>query len=193
MSELPSYANVTFRHEDAEAVARVIADMHRYVVISPVDKGCVVAFDRESDVNGELIVDFARILSEKIQCVAMAVMNHQDGVLLYWLFDSGKELDSYISRPDFFGGDPMPRGGDAIALAHAWQQYDTVEQIGNILHADEHQQPSKRYPSETLRHGDLADTLGISTWGVGFGYTLLAEDKFPEGFPADDTFYTEPN
>ena len=184
-----SYANVTIRHDDAMTVANAVAQMHRFNVISPVDQGSVVVFDRESDVNGELIVDFARIISKDLESTAMAVLNHQDSVLLYWLFDSGKELDTYVSHPTFFG-EPMDRGGDAITLGNAWSRHDRVEQLTEILHGDVN--ATDRLKSETLRHADLVGALGISHWAAGFGYTRLANDDFPDGFPADDTFYTEP-
>ena len=187
-----SYTNVTFRHADAMAVAKAVADMHRFNVISPVHKDCVVVFDRASDDNGELIVDFARIVSKTLDTTALAVMNHENSVLLYWLFNGEEELGSYVSRPNFFGGEPIPRGGDAITLANAWGQSHNGERVHEVLHGDAETDHGD-YESEVHRHKDLVDALGLSHWAVGYGYTRLANDEFPGGFPPDDTFFTEPS
>jgi hypothetical protein len=185
------YTNVTVKHDDAEMVARAVAEMHRYAVIAPPVDGFVMVYDLASERQDGTLFDFARRLSLDLNSIAFAVMNHDDSVLYYWLFDCGQEIDRYNSRPDYFEPSDDKQGGSASVLATALGCDGVIDELDRILHCDADSEVSDSpYVFEIDRHAELARVLRIPNWGVGYGYSYLADDQLPDGFPADDTYYT---
>jgi len=187
------YTNVTVKHSDAAKVARAVARLNRFAVIAPPVDGFVVVYDRASERQDDTIIKFARTLSHQLEAVAFAVMNHDDDILYYWLFDCGAEKDTYNSCPWYFqdSADPLPQGGDARSLASLLGRSKAAKRVDDILHCDADPDMEGPYTWQTERHADLVEALGLPKWAVGYGYNYLAENDLPDGFPADDTYYTE--
>lgn len=187
------YTNVTVKHSDAEVVARAVAPLNRFTVVAPPTDGFVVVYDRASERQDDTIIHFARTLSQQLETVALAAMNHDDDILYYWLFDCGAEKDRYNSCPWYFQdtADRPPQGGDAKTLASVLGRSNVAERLDHILHCDADPDMEGPYTWQTERHADLVETLGLPKWAVGYGYNYLADEDFPDGFPVDDTYYTE--
>lgn len=187
------YTNVTVKHGDAEHVARTVVPLNRFAVIAPPVDGFVVVYDRASERQDDMIIQFARTLSQQLETVAFAVMNHDDDILYYWLFDCGAEQDKYNSCPWYFQDsvEPLPQGGDAKTLASLLGKSRAAKRVDEILHCDADPEVEGPYTWQTERHADLVEALGLPEWAVGYGYNYLADADFPDGFPVDDTYYTE--
>jgi hypothetical protein len=187
------YTNVTVKHSDAEDVARAVAPLNHFAVIAPPVNGFVVVYDRASERQDGTIIHFARTLSQQLETLAFAVMNHDDDILFYWLFDRGTEVDKYNSCPWYFldSVDPLPQGGNANTLASLLGRSEAVMRVDHILHCDADPGIEGPYTSQTDRHEDLVEVLRLPEWAVGYGYNYLADDDLPHGFPVDDTYFTE--
>ena len=112
------YTNYTLRGPSQQAVAAALAG--RKATVTPPHSGCVVAFDEASDdQDQERIVELAARLSSELRCPVLAVLNHDDDILWYQLYESGKQTDEYDSSPGYFdpSAEPSaPAGGDAQRL-----------------------------------------------------------------------------
>lgn len=158
----------------------------RIAFVSPSDGGAVVLYDQECDeLDQELMAALASELSCELQCPALAVVNYDDDILWYHLYDGGKLVDEYNSCPHYF--DPKaepssPVGGDAAKLCDAFGGED-VEAVGQILRKSSLDDDG--YDYETDRHRDLADAAGLPKFSVGAGYMSIEEDELPEGLDKD--------
>src|SRR5215469_9831706 len=114
------YTNYTLRAPSQQSVADALAG--RAAIVTPAQDGCVVVFDEESDEqNGEIIAELASRLSGQFQCPLLAVLNHDDDILLYQLYLSGELVDEYNSTPGYFEGDASgSEGGDSQKLCAAF-------------------------------------------------------------------------
>ena len=106
----------------------------------------------------------------------MAILNHDDSVLMYFLYDRGDRKDSYNSNPSYFDDGPSePSGGDAAALCQVFgcTDEDAVRRILTAVSGED-------YIFENKRHADLASLLGHPEWSICFGFEQLANGEGPE-------------
>src|SRR2546423_14770558 len=83
------YTNYTLRGPSQQAVAAALAG--RKATVTPLHGGCVVVFDEASDdQDQERIVELAARLSSELRCPVLAVLNHDDDILWYQLYEFGK-------------------------------------------------------------------------------------------------------
>jgi hypothetical protein len=172
------YTNITLRGPSQEAAAEALEGREAYV--SPAENGVVVVFDSESeDQSTEVITSLASRLSKQFACPALAVINHDDDVLFYVLYESGVEKDRYDSTPEFEGGDPFarPKGGDAKILCSAFGS-DRVEFVSQIL------EKNARERSAMRRHAELLEALGMPSWAAGTGYNYIYQGEAPPDLEA---------
>jgi hypothetical protein len=158
--------------------------------VSPSHNGCVVAFDAatEQDVDGA--GSLAKDLSHRLQCVVLAVSNHDDDILWYQLFERGQLVDDYDSTPGYFEAtEPSPpAGGDARKLCTAFGVPGAAPRVEPILRKSLFTGDDGGYVFGVERHLDLVHALGIPEFAVGTSYDYLDSGEFPEGLsPADMT------
>ncbi len=180
------YVNYTLRGPSSEAVAKVLAG--RSAMVTPVNDGCVVVYDEESDTqNEEVIVELAAQLSHELDCPLLAVLNHDDDILWYQLYVGGELADEYDSSPNYFeaAAEPSgPAGGDAKKLCEAFGGGDAAE-VERILRKSALDEGG--YVFAVMRHADLAHALGISSYGVGASFNYITESgELPDGLDEDD-------
>jgi len=181
------YTSYTLRGPSQQAVAMALAG--RASIASPAQDGCVVVFDEESEEqNVEIIAELASRLSGQFNCPLLAVMDHDDSVLWYWLYLSGGLVDEYNSAPGYFETEDEdtamagPAGGEARKLCGAFGT-NAVEEVEGIL-----RQPSAvddGYLFQMERHMDLTHALGIPDFGAG-GFEQITEGELPGGLAEDD-------
>src|SRR6266404_1969254 len=95
------YTNYTLKGPTQQAVAAALAG--RTAIVAPSRKGCVVAFDEESDEQDvQAMAKCAEGLSRQLRCPLLAVLNHDDDILWYQLYAGGGLLDEYDSTPGYF-------------------------------------------------------------------------------------------
>src|SRR4051812_12651514 len=98
------YVNYTIRATNRDEIAK--AFQGRNALLTPEKNGCVVAVDEISDEqNQEVISEVAANISKRFKCPVLAVLNHEDDILWYQLYESGELLDEYDSCPKYFSGE----------------------------------------------------------------------------------------
>lgn len=129
------YTNLTLRGPRLDAVLSYLNAQKISAYVAEPQPGIVVVFDELSDTQDDRIITArAAALSQQFACGALAVLDHDDDVLAYWLYENGALLDHYDSLPGYFIGEDMPpSGGDAAALCRVFgvdaAQVDAVQRI----------------------------------------------------------------
>ena len=177
------YTNYTLRGPSPQEIVAALAG--RSAIVTPVQDGCVVVFDEESDEQEtEVITRLASHLSRELSCPVLAVLNHDDDILWYQLFLSGALADEYDSSPGYFDSvaEPsVPAGGDAQKLCSAFG--GDVARVESILRKSSFEEGGYAFAVE--RHAALARALGIPSFGVGAGFGYVSQGELPEGLDED--------
>lgn len=174
------YVNLTVRATNREEIGNLLAG--RDALISPVlEGGVVVVYDKEADLQyWPLIEPVVQSLSEKLATVVLTVINHDDGMLAYVLYERGKHVDTYNSAPDYFEATSDKRGpigGDPALLCNAFGSR-SVEAVKAVL-----QKPGGEaddgYRFAYRRHRDLMEALGLASQAFFVGYNYLEAGEIP--------------
>lgn len=177
------YTNYTLRGPSQKAVASALAG--RKAMVSPESRGCVVAYDEASDdQDGEVIAALASQLSRSLHCPVLAVLDHDDDILWYQLYEDGRLTDEYDSTPGYFdpSAEPSaPAGGDAARLCRAFGATD-VDAVEAILRKSTFDADGYAFAHE--RHADLIRTLDIPEFAVLNTYASFERGEIPDGFSA---------
>lgn len=176
--------NITVRTADTDGVAAAVRQAGRTAYIAPPENGSIVVFDEASEgQDPEVLKTLALHLARTCRCPALAILNHDDDVLVYVLFDAGKVVDEYNSAPGYVDADAdpgaPPAGGDAQRLTAAFGAPDRAADTERILRAAGNAEEG--FVFATDRHRELASVLRLSSAAVGMGYTYLEEGELPEG------------
>lgn len=186
----PFYTNYTLRGPSQQEVAKAFAG--RKAVVTPEQNGSVVAFDEQSDdQDQERIAALAAEFSLQFKCPVLAILNHDDDILWYQLYESGTLADEYDSSLGYFdpGAEPSaPIGGDARRLAKAFGTGD-VARIEAVLRKSSYDDDG--YVFALDRHADLARVLGLPDFAVGKAYASFERNELPEGLSADEIVWTK--
>lgn len=204
------YTNYTVYSTDQLTVANLLRQNLCKAYVCPPDAGCILVVDSASDSQREKeVCAVGSILSKELGRSVLAVMNHDDDVLYYSLFQSGQITDEYDSLPDYFSspgpiqiptlGDTNivdreklntilaswkpadPRGGNAKMLCEAYECSTSAEKVEAILRRN-----SREYAFASNRHQDLANVLGITKLAIGTAYASFASHDLPEGLKEAD-------
>jgi hypothetical protein len=179
------YTNLTLRGPSQQAVAAELKG--RSAFVTPPVNGCVVVFDQQSDEQDPKVLSgLGSRLSKKLSCPVLAVMNHDDDVLWFQLYTSGKLADEYNSSPGYFDGDAgpsEPEGGNAEALCRAFGS-TKQEQVQAALRKPSFTDDGYAFAIE--RHADLAGALNLPSYAVGAGFQYVAQGELPEGLTEGD-------
>jgi hypothetical protein len=184
------YVNYTLKGPGQQEVAKALTG--RRSIVTPSQKECIVVYDEESDEqNTDIIAKLASKLSKEFKCPLLAILNHDDDILWYQLYTSGKLIDEYDSTPGYF--DPKakpsgPAGGDAQKLCDAFGVNDVISMEG-ILRKSGFDEDG--YVFAFLRHADIVRVLDLPEFGVGTAYASFDRDECPEGLTPDNLIMTE--
>ena len=183
------YVNYTLRGPGQQDVARVLTG--REAIVTAEHSGCIVAFDAASDMQdpGE-IAGLGALLSSDLRCPVLAVLNHDDDILWYQLYEDGELADEYNSSPDYFDStdEPSgPEGGDARRLCAAFGSNE-VAKVERILRTGALDDGGYVFAFE--RHADLAKALGLPEGAVGTAYASFDRDEIPPGLTAEEMVRT---
>jgi len=173
------YVNYTVRSTDQPTVVKSLKGRSAYV--TPVKDGALVVTDETAETQEvDAVREVGELLSTSLKTQVLAVLNHDDDMLWYGLFDRGKLTDEYNSAPAYFdGGADPPSGGDARKLCAAFGRADKESAVEAVLRKTD-------YAVAMERHGELLEALGLPGFAVGCGFTYLEEGELPEGLAADD-------
>ncbi len=150
------YVSFAVRDREPAAVANSLRAARREALVTARVKGITFFYDRAADQQREEdVVSVARTVSQDLRAHVLAVLNHDDDVLVYCLFANGELLDEYNSCPDYFmDGDDAPTGGNAVQLCAAFEVPAKVAEVERALH-------HTHYVFEHERHAALAELLGL--------------------------------
>lgn len=100
-----SCVNFHVHSENSKAVTKALARIvHVEALVAPPQNGWITFFDESaSGQDTKQLVRIARSLSRKLQTAVFWFLVHDSDVFQYHLFDQGKLLDQFNSRPDYFG------------------------------------------------------------------------------------------
>lgn len=181
------YTNITLRTDRLDEVVSALREQGRDAFVSAPLNGSLVVFDRESeDQDTAVLRSLADSLSGKFRCAALAVLNHDDDVLMYSLHENGKLVDEYNSSPAYFDSGPgeEPSGGDASRLCRAFG-VASVAGVEAILHGPNAAAGGDGYVFESERHHELVEALGTPTIAVQTGFNYIEEGELPDDVDAD--------
>ena len=183
------YVNYTLQGPSQKAAAEALAG--RKAVVTREENGCIVIFEEISDdQDQEHIAELASHLSRELHCPTLAVLNHDDDILWYQLYENGKRTDEYDSSPGYF--DPSvdtssPVGGDAWRICAAFNA-SNVPAVERVLRKLSYEEDGYIFAFE--RHADLVLALGLSPFAVGTAYASFENNEFPSGLSSEDVIRT---
>lgn len=173
------YTNITVRTPDQTAVERTLAQLRRRAYVAPPRAGCTTIFDERSEAQDTAILGgLAEALSARLDCAALAALNHDDSVLALALYDRGRLVTEYSSD--------APQGVDVAALCRAFEASGARPLVWALLHGP-------RPLFEMVRHQLLARLLGLPPWVAGSGFTYIAQGEDPSGLTATELALVEPS
>jgi hypothetical protein len=138
------------------------------------------------DQDGEKLAELAAQISSHFRCAVLAVLNHDDDILYFELYENGQKTDEYNSNPAYFSEDAEPdepSGGDATRLCSVFGAADPGN-VDTVLRKTE-------YVFATERHHALALALGLPLHSVGLGYNYVSEGDLPPGCPNGEYRHSE--
>jgi hypothetical protein len=173
------YVNFSVKSSEPQQVAEVLRQEARKAIVTSSQAGYVVVYDEEAENQSlQIILQVGNLLSKSLNTIVMAVLNHDDRILRYWLFKSGAVVDAYDSRPDyfkkFFAGlnedeaDDEMKSTDSDQVSNPQQLQLQIKpkadlpKIKKIL--------KTKYPTETDRHRAFAQALGLPNASIAIGY-----------------------
>jgi len=176
------YTNITLKTGDDDRVVTALKQARRRALVAPAEKGYTVIFDEASEKQDvEVLQSLANHLSRTCSCPALAILNHDDDVLMYWLYNGGELLDQYNSDPGYFdeAEGSTPTGGDGRTLSETLASKGDQGTIDRVLRtpADE----DDAFAFATDRHRELVSILGLPESAVGTGFAYLEEGEAPPG------------
>src|SRR5260370_28291518 len=163
------YTNVTGRGGGELDLAATLRNLGRSAFLTPTTNGFTVICDRECEnQDTDLLSSLALTVSTQLACPACAVLNHDDDVLWYQLFDQGKLVDAYISSKEWWEDpeEPPPQGAAEILckiMGNPGEQAQVkkiLARSGGVL----------GYLFEIHRHEALLDALSQPRFPAGLGY-----------------------
>jgi len=153
------YTNITLRGPSQSHVAQALRGWASRAYVSPTMDEYTIVYDQACDTQDtELIHTLTSRLSAEFDCPALAVLNHDDDIFCYWLYEHGELTDEFDSSPGYFEGRlSRPKGGHAgrLCALTGCADVEGVEAILKTRHG------SLGYEFESERHEELAEALGL--------------------------------
>lgn len=111
------------------------------------------------------IVPLAEELSRKLETLALAVMNLEDDLLLFWVYDRGEQIFAYDSNPMYLGCPVCsyvseavkPEAGDIERLARLFGHPENARALKSWIY----RKRGLGFLQEQKRHAEIARLLGL--------------------------------
>ena len=178
------YTNHTVRGPSQAQLLELLRG--RPAFVSKCDGGLSVVLDAEcEDQDGEVLAGLASQISKEFDCHVLAVLNHDDDVLYFELYENGSKIDEYNSSPTFFdesADSDQPLGGNVSQLCKVFGAADEAK-VEAALRGD--------YVFAFERHRELAVALGLPMYSVGLGYNYVNEGDLPPDAPDGEYKHSE--
>jgi hypothetical protein len=177
------YTNITLRIADRSRVKLHLLARGLSAFLSRAENGTLVVYDRGAEEQDPAVLDrLAADLSSRFGGAALAILNQDDDVLTYSLFEAGRRTDEYNSAPDYFDqGAYVDRGGQPERLAQAFGVPERTAQLAAILGLSASEDD---VVFEMDRHEQLVEALALPRCAIGTGYDYLETGEYPTGLHA---------
>lgn len=177
------YTSFTVRGADQKSVMKAM--LGRKCAVSPTVNGYTVIWDEKCEIQDEnLIHELGQKLSSALVAPVLAVLNHDDDILWYALYDSKGKLDEYNSAPGYFNGHATPpSGGNAQLLTKMMAPEAASKSVDQVLRSTE-------YAFALERHSELLETLGMPPFAAS-GYKYISDGELPSGLNTSDLKFAE--
>ncbi len=177
------YTSFTILTADHDRVVEAMKG--RKSAISACMNGFTVVWDAECEKQDDKVISAVGLrLSKALSAPVLAVLNHDDDILWYWLFSPEGKLDEYNSAPGYFEGDELPpRGGDAFLLVRTMAPSASVQSVDTILQ-------NRGYVFAFERHADLLAALSMPPFAAT-GYKHISRGDVPDGLTGDELTFTK--
>ena len=178
------YVNHSVKGATQADIVAILEREGRTAFVTPRLGDTVVVYDYEADGQAvESVIALGEILSREGGGTTLAVLNHDDDLLRYWLFKEGALVDLYKSNPDHTESEPWRmignaddppsrQDGDARVLCATMAPGTDPTHVEAILRAVE------LVPVEL--HERLAEALGLPSCSVGLGYEYVDRGELEE-------------
>jgi hypothetical protein len=167
------YTNITVKGVDQGTVLKFLKERRRRAYISPTTGQFTVVYDaRSENQDTKVITGLAAELSRSFRCTALGVLNHDDDILWYVLYHSGKRIEEYDSRPGILGSLLAGLFSSKVLGSHlcsVFQAKQKAARVNKILKSP--------YIFAVRRHEDLAQALGLPDFSVGLGYNYIEQGQ----------------
>ena len=191
------YTNVCVKGATQASVVATLDELGRRAYVTPDMGGWIIIYDQESDkFDLNELESLALTVSTKLSCTALATFNADDDVLWIGIYENGELTARYASQKKHFedGGEFPHIPKVAEVLCRIFQAPGKNEQVRKILRRPHgvlgllsvFSKMRIAYIVEVLRHGDLAETLGIPLASIGLGYVYINRGETPEGLSGDN-------
>src|SRR5258705_4223 len=101
------YGSVQVWSEDRQRVLAVAEEIARAkqikMLVGPALKGWIGIYPENNGQDETVGREFA----QRLDGYLIHLLVHDDDIFLYWFFHDGREIDSYYSRPGYFGDDNL--------------------------------------------------------------------------------------
>jgi hypothetical protein len=169
-----TYANLTVVGPSQADLVAHLKRVGTVAYVSPTVKGATVIYHEDLASQQPLAAE----LSEAFACPVLLVMTYATRVLLYELYESGRQTDAYVSEPhEDLALDPPP--GDAGRLADVFNKPSAARRVETILR--KLATPGSPYEHAGNRHGDLVTALGLPVLAVAASFGLIEMGELPGG------------
>ena len=174
------YTNVTTRGPAQQDLAVMLRELGRSAFLAPTTNGYTLICDRECEnQDSDVLASLALTVSTRLACPAWAVLNHDDDVLWYQLYDKGNLVDAYISSKEWWE-DPeeLPPQGSPEILCRVMGNPGDLAKTKKILARSS---GVIGYLFEIRRHEDLLEALGQPPFAAGLGYEYASRGELTTG------------
>jgi hypothetical protein len=188
------YTNIVINKVQQNAVADYLKKQDYTAYVSPTIKDFTFIYPKVTeDQDTKVIIKFTKSLSKKFKCGALASLVHDSDIYMYWLFENGKEIDTYNSCPHYFdednGDDPTPSGGNATKLCSALNKKPSVTRVQDIFDQVKRESlgdgDAEEYLFAENIHLELARALDMPEYLVDLGFYSIEEGCIPEKVDRD--------
>lgn len=167
------YTNVSLKNVSAPSVAAVMEALHRESYVLQTGADCIV-YDRDSESQDtEVLAALAEHLATELDTVAFAVLNHDDDILWFQLYDRSELVAEYANQ-----GGPRTKVGPLVKTLGAPSQLLRIRF-----------ELARPYVFQVDRHEKLVGLLGLPIAAVGSGFGYIQRDEVPEGAEATDLLH----
>lgn len=158
------YTNVTLVRVSADAAAARLRELGRAAYVIDAGRDCVV-YDRACErQDAEMLAALADDLSASLGSLALAVLNHDDDILWFQLYERGELVAEYANQ----GGPPTRVG----ALCRALGRRAQAIRVWLLL--------KRPFLFQVNRHAHLVRALGLPDAAVGTGFNYIERNEPPE-------------